>query len=58
MPAQLTRCGKALLKRADAAAHLADQRILTGLTANQQRQLKQLLAAVGIRAFDETEPTG
>lgn len=57
-PAQLTRRGKALLKRADAAAHLADQRILTGLTANQQRQLKQLLAAVGIRAFDETEPTG
>ena len=57
MPAQLTKRGKALLKSADAAAHLADQRILTGLSADQQRQLKQLLAAIGTRASVEAEPT-
>jgi len=57
MPAHLTKRGKALLKSADAAAHLADQRILTGLTADEQRQLKQLLAAVGTRASVEAEPT-
>jgi DNA-binding MarR family transcriptional regulator len=49
MPAQLTRRGKALLKRADAAVHVADQRILGGLTADEQRQLKQLLYAAGTR---------
>lgn len=57
MPAHLTKRGKALLKRADAAAHLADQRILTGLTADEQRQLKQLLAAVGTSASDEAQST-
>jgi DNA-binding MarR family transcriptional regulator len=58
MPARLTKRGKALLKSADAAAHLADQRILTGLSVDQQRQLKQLLAAVGTPASDEAQPTG
>jgi DNA-binding MarR family transcriptional regulator len=58
MPARLTRSGKALLKSANAAAHLADQRIFTGLSADQQRQLKQLLAAVATRASDEGAPTG
>jgi DNA-binding MarR family transcriptional regulator len=57
MPARLTRRGKALLKSANAAAHLADQRIFTGLSADQQRQLKQLLAAVATRASDEGEAT-
>ncbi|HTY34538.1 MarR family winged helix-turn-helix transcriptional regulator [Mycobacterium sp.] len=47
MPARLTRRGKALLKRADAAARVADQRILTRLSAAEQRQLKQLLYAAG-----------
>jgi hypothetical protein len=46
-----------LLKSADAAAHLADQRILTGLTADEQRQLKQLLAAVGTSASGEAQST-
>ncbi|MDT5362526.1 MAG: hypothetical protein QOC69_4288 [Mycobacterium sp.] len=58
MPARLTKRGKALLKSADAAAHLADQRILTGLSVDQQRQLKQLLAAVGTPASDVAQPTG
>jgi DNA-binding MarR family transcriptional regulator len=47
MPARLTRRGKALLKRADAAVQRGEQRILTRLTAEQQKQLKQLLYAAG-----------
>jgi DNA-binding MarR family transcriptional regulator len=47
MPAQLTRRGKALLKRADVAVLRAEQRILTRLTAEQQSQLKELLYAAG-----------
>ena len=47
MPARLTRRGKALLKRADAAVQVAERRILTRLTADQQRHLKQLLYEAG-----------
>ncbi len=47
MPTLLTRRGKALLKRADAAARVADQRILTRLSADDQRHLKRLLYAAG-----------
>jgi DNA-binding MarR family transcriptional regulator len=47
LPAQLTRQGKALLKRAEAAVHTADQRILTHLTAEEQQQLKRLLFKAG-----------
>lgn len=53
MPARLTRRGKALLKRADAAVHVADQRILTRLSADERRHLKRLLYAVGSRAVDD-----
>jgi DNA-binding MarR family transcriptional regulator len=55
MPARLTRRGKALLKRADAAVQMADQRILTRLTADQQRHLKQLLSTAGTRAVEHLE---
>ncbi len=55
MPAQLTRRGKALLKRADAAVRTADQRVLGGLTADEQRQLKQLLYAAGTRTAEGCE---
>lgn len=47
MPAQLTRRGKALLKRADTAVQRAERQILARLTADQQSQLKQLLYAAG-----------
>jgi DNA-binding MarR family transcriptional regulator len=47
MPARLTRRGKGLLKRADAAVQVADQRMLNRLTVGQQNQLKQLLDALG-----------
>jgi len=50
MPAQLTRRGKALLKRAQAAVQVAEQRILTRLTADEQHHLKQLLYAAGTPA--------
>jgi DNA-binding MarR family transcriptional regulator len=49
MPAQLTRQGKALLKRADAAVQVAEQTILARLTADERRHLKQLLYAAGTR---------
>jgi DNA-binding MarR family transcriptional regulator len=58
MPAKLTRRGKALLKRADAAVQVADQRILTRLTANQQNQLKRLLYAAGTRDVEHLEGVG
>lgn len=54
LPAQLTRQGKALLKRAEAAIHPADQRVLTHLTAQEQRQLKRLLFKAGKRATDQS----
>jgi DNA-binding MarR family transcriptional regulator len=53
MPAQLTRQGKALLKRAEAAVLAAEERIFTRLTADERRQLKQLLYAAGTRVADE-----
>jgi DNA-binding MarR family transcriptional regulator len=53
LPARLTRRGQALLKRAEAAVHLAEERTLTGLTADQRRQLKQLLYAAGNPAAGE-----
>ncbi len=46
MPAQLTRRGTALLKRAEGAVHAAEQQILNHLSADEQHQLKQLLYAV------------
>jgi DNA-binding MarR family transcriptional regulator len=53
MPARLTRRGKALLKRADVAVQVADQRILTRLTADEQRRLKQLLYVAGTRIGED-----
>jgi DNA-binding MarR family transcriptional regulator len=47
MPAQLTRRGKTLLKRADAAVKVAEQQILAHLTVEQRNHLKELLYAVG-----------
>lgn len=54
MPAQLTRRGKALLKRAETAVHLAEERILTRLSADERRHLKRLLYAAGNPAADES----
>lgn len=48
LPARLTRDGKTLLKRAEAAIRVADERVLTGLGDDRRRELKQLLGEVGI----------
>jgi DNA-binding MarR family transcriptional regulator len=47
LPAQLTTEGKTLLKRAEAAVDVADDRVLANLTAGERRELKRLLAAAG-----------
>ena len=46
LPAQLTAAGTALLKRAEAAVRVADQRVLANLTPEEQHELKRLLAGV------------
>jgi DNA-binding MarR family transcriptional regulator len=51
-PAKLTARGRALLKRADAAVRVADERMLIDLTPVEQRQLKRLLYALGSRTAD------
>jgi DNA-binding MarR family transcriptional regulator len=45
LPAQLTAKGRALLKRAEAAVRVADERVLANLTPAQRRELKRLLDA-------------
>src|ERR1700756_2320976 len=49
LPAQLTRKGRALLKRAEAAVAEAEDQILAHLTADERRQLKRLLHRAGDR---------
>lgn len=47
LPASLTTEGQALLKRAEAVVRAADARILSKLTASQQRDFKQMLEKLG-----------
>ena len=47
LPAQLTRDGDALLKRTDAGVRAAEDRLLANLSAEQRREFKQTLAALG-----------
>lgn len=47
LPATLTGQGRALLKRAEAAVRTADDRILSKLTATQQREFKRMLEKLG-----------
>jgi DNA-binding MarR family transcriptional regulator len=47
LPACLTPKGKALLKRAEAAVRVADDRVLASLTPGQRREFKQLVDAIG-----------
>jgi len=55
LPAQLTRKGKALLTRAEAAVEAAEDRILAHLTPAERRQLKQLLYQAGERPSEDAE---
>lgn len=47
LPTQLTREGKTLLKRAEAAVAVAEDQVLTDLTTAQRRDLKRLLGKIG-----------
>jgi DNA-binding MarR family transcriptional regulator len=47
LPATLTGQGRTLLKRAEAAVRIADDRILAKLTAAQQREFKRMLDKLG-----------
>jgi DNA-binding MarR family transcriptional regulator len=47
LPAQLTRKGKALLKRAEGAVASSDEQLLAHLSAADRRQLKRLLYRAG-----------
>src|SRR5271165_2025545 len=53
LPAQLTRKGRTLLKRAEAAVEEAEDQILAHLTAAERRQLKRLLHRAGDRPTDD-----
>lgn len=56
LPARLTSKGKAVLKRAETAVHVADDRLLGSLTPAERRELKRLLHAVGSQAGDGGAP--
>ena len=50
LPTQLTREGKTLLKRAEAAVAVAEDQVLTDLTTAQRRDLKRLLGKISASA--------
>lgn len=47
LPAQLTRQGTALLEKTDAGVRAAERRLLARLTAEQRREFKRVLVALG-----------
>jgi DNA-binding MarR family transcriptional regulator len=57
LPARLTSEGRALSKRAEAAVHVADARLLAHLTAAERREFKRLLHVVGSQPADGTAPS-
>jgi DNA-binding MarR family transcriptional regulator len=56
LPARLTGKGRALLKRAEAAVHVADDRLLGHLAPAERREFKRLLHAVGSQPVDSPAP--
>lgn len=50
LPAQLTKQGRTLLKRAEAAIEGAEDEVLAKLTSAQRRDLKRLLGTIGAPA--------
>ena len=57
LPAKLTPEGRKLLKRAQAAALLADEQLLGSISAAELRNLKRILYKAGDCANDTTAPT-
>jgi DNA-binding MarR family transcriptional regulator len=53
LPAQLTRKGSALLRRAEAAVGEADDQLLAHLSPPERRQLKRLLYRAGNKPGDD-----
>jgi DNA-binding MarR family transcriptional regulator len=47
LPAKLTRAGVELLARTDTGVRAAEQRLMAGLSAEQRREFRRILAAVG-----------
>jgi DNA-binding MarR family transcriptional regulator len=47
LPAKLTRAGLELLERTDSGVHAAEQRLMVGLSAEQRREFRRILAALG-----------
>jgi len=58
LPAELTRKGKALLRRAQEAVDAADEQMLAHLSAAEQRQLKRLLYHAGNPPTDDASACG
>jgi len=56
LPAQLTRKGRVILKRAETAVHAADERLLAPLTPIERREFKRLLHAVSSQAVESAAP--
>lgn len=52
LPARLTGKGRALLRRAEAAVHVADERLLAPLAPIERREFKRLLGALGSQVTD------
>ena len=47
LPAKLTRAGVELLARTDAGVRASEQRLMTDLSAEQRREFRRILAALG-----------
>ena len=47
LPAKLSRAGVDLLERTDAGVRAAEQRLMVGLSAEQRREFRRILAALG-----------
>jgi DNA-binding MarR family transcriptional regulator len=54
LPAELTRKGKSLLRRAEEAVDASDEQMLAHLSAAEQRQLKRLLYHAGNPSPEDT----
>ena len=47
LPAKLTRAGVEILAATDTGVRAAEQRLMTGLSAEQRREFRRILAALG-----------
>jgi DNA-binding MarR family transcriptional regulator len=47
LPAKLTRAGLELLERTDSGVRAAEQRLMVGFSAEQRREFRRILAALG-----------